>query len=107
MREKSFKRQFGGAVRDARLGAGLSQRELAERAGIAEKYLSRVEGGHALPSVFVAWRLAGALGVGLDALVKAAPMERSAEVGAVMRVLAGRSDDELERARRILVELFR
>jgi transcriptional regulator with XRE-family HTH domain len=58
-------------VRTAREERGLTQRELAEAARIADKYLSRIELGHATPSVYVASRLARALGVSLDALIPA------------------------------------
>ena len=37
---------LGAALRELRVKAGLTQRELAERAGLGEPYLSRIEGGH-------------------------------------------------------------
>jgi transcriptional regulator with XRE-family HTH domain len=37
---------LGAAIRALRMRAGLSQRDLAERAGLGEPYLSRIEGGH-------------------------------------------------------------
>jgi transcriptional regulator with XRE-family HTH domain len=37
---------LGVALRTLRVRAGLSQRELADRAGLGEPYLSRIEGGH-------------------------------------------------------------
>jgi transcriptional regulator with XRE-family HTH domain len=37
---------LGAALRALRVRAGLSQRELAERVGLGEPYLSRIEGGH-------------------------------------------------------------
>ncbi|HWP09152.1 MAG TPA: helix-turn-helix transcriptional regulator [Polyangiaceae bacterium] len=58
-------------MKKAREERGLTQRELAESAHIADKYLSRIELGLATPSVYVASRLARALGVSLDALVPA------------------------------------
>jgi len=71
VREGPFRRTFGRAVRTAREERRLTQRELAEAARIADKYLSRIELGLATPSVYVASRLARALGVTLDALVPA------------------------------------
>ncbi len=71
MREGPFRRTFGRAVRTARKGKGLTQRELAEAARIADKYLSRIELGLATPSVFVASRLARALGVSVDTFLPA------------------------------------
>ena len=71
MREGPFRRTFGRAIKTAREERGLTQRALAESAHIADKYLSRIELGLATPSVYVASRLARALGVSLDALVPA------------------------------------
>jgi transcriptional regulator with XRE-family HTH domain len=69
VREGPFRRTFGRAVKAAREARGLTQRELAEAASIADKYLSRIELGLATPSVYVASRLARALGLSVDALL--------------------------------------
>ena len=75
--EVLFRREFGRRVRAARTSQGLSQRELAERADLADKYLSRIEVGAATPSIFVADRIARALGVGVEGLTgKAARLNR-------------------------------
>jgi transcriptional regulator with XRE-family HTH domain len=50
-------------VRLARQALGISQEELAERAGIDLSYESRIERGRANPSVEVLARLGEALGV--------------------------------------------
>lgn len=107
MRENAFRKKFGRALRAAREGKGLTQRELAEAAGLAEKYLSRIELGGATPSIFIAARLASVLGVTLDDLAAAEPAADSAELGAIVRLLRGRSDAELARLRRALGELLR
>lgn len=50
-----------------RLKAGLSQADLAQRAGIRQPHLSRLENGHhATASADTLTRLAQALGVSLD-----------------------------------------
>jgi len=51
------------AVRLARLDAGLSQRELAERAGTSRAWVAAVERGACVPSVGRLLDLARALGV--------------------------------------------
>ncbi len=38
--------RLGPAVRDARIGAGLTQHGLAERAGVSRAWLARFESGH-------------------------------------------------------------
>jgi transcriptional regulator with XRE-family HTH domain len=85
----------------------MTQRWLAQEAGITEKYLSRVELGLVTPSALIALRLARALDLGLDELVEA-PAERVHPTSAaIARVLHDRTDQELDLARRVLVELFR
>lgn len=55
-------------VRRLRVGAGLSQRALAQRAGTSQPAIARYEGGIATPSWETLQRLAAACGwrVGLD-----------------------------------------
>ncbi|MGH7477798.1 MAG: helix-turn-helix domain-containing protein [Longimicrobiales bacterium] len=49
-------------LREARLQAGLSQRELARRAGTSQSVLARVEGGRTTPSTETLKRLLAAAG---------------------------------------------
>ncbi len=56
-------RHFGTRLREARLGAGLSQSELEELSGIPKARLSRYENGHVEPSIQTLARLARALNV--------------------------------------------
>jgi len=49
-------------LREAREGAGLSLRELAQRAGVAASTIQKIERGRLVPSVAVTVRLAEALG---------------------------------------------
>jgi transcriptional regulator with XRE-family HTH domain len=56
-------RHFGNRLREARLGAGLSQSELEDLSGIPKARLSRYENGHVEPSIQTLNRLAKALNV--------------------------------------------
>lgn len=56
-------RTIGLRIRQARTNAGLSQRELAERAGISPQYLQRIEVGRQSLAVLVLLRIASALKV--------------------------------------------
>lgn len=49
-------------VRDCRLAEHMTQRELAEAAGISVVYLSNIENGKRNPSISVAYRIADVLG---------------------------------------------
>jgi len=55
----------GDLLREARLRAGLTQAELAERAGTARSQISRYERGDVLPSLEVLRRLIRACGLEL------------------------------------------
>jgi transcriptional regulator with XRE-family HTH domain len=56
-------KHFGNRLREARVGAGLSQSELEEISGIPKARLSRYENGHVEPSIQTLARLSRALNV--------------------------------------------
>lgn len=64
--------ELGQAVRSRRLELGLSQVELAERAGMTQSAVSRLEAGGAVPTIGVLERLANALSA--DLVVALTPM---------------------------------
>ena len=51
-------RALGAAIREHRLQAGLTQAELAQRAGIGRPHLNHIEGGRKNPTVVVLVHLA-------------------------------------------------
>jgi len=56
---------FGMRIKELRTGRKLSQEQLAEKAGISSKYLSRIEMGQHFPSIDILIKLAKALNVEL------------------------------------------
>ena len=63
-------RQLGSTIRKLRERAGLTQDELATKAGISQPYLSQLEAGSVKrPAVQVVHRLAKALGVTIEDLL--------------------------------------
>lgn len=58
--------ELGNAVRTRRLALGLSQTDLAKRAGMTQPALSRLESGGPMPTFGVLDRLAHALGARLS-----------------------------------------
>ena len=54
---------FGAAVRRHRLERGLTQEDLAEVAGLSQRYVSVLERGENSPTLNVIFRLCRALGV--------------------------------------------
>ncbi len=62
---------IGKAVRDRRLALGLSQVELAARAGMTQPALSRLEAGGVIPTIPLLDRISAALDA--DLIVEIAP----------------------------------
>ena len=58
----------GRMVREARWQTGLTQRQLAARAGIPQETIARIERGRADPRVMTLDRLLGACGQGLESV---------------------------------------
>ena len=58
-----MRRLVGRNVKEARLAAGLSQEQLAERSGFTQQYLSGLETGRRNPTVVTLFELGQALGV--------------------------------------------
>ena len=63
----------GGVLRDARVRAGLSQVELARRAGVTQSVVSAYESGARQPSLPTLERLVRATGYELDVVVHPGP----------------------------------
>jgi putative transcriptional regulator len=55
-------------LREARVAAGLTQAELAGRAGVSRKTINTVENGVFVPSTILALTLARVLGTSVEAL---------------------------------------
>ncbi|MCL6558097.1 MAG: helix-turn-helix transcriptional regulator [Firmicutes bacterium] len=56
-------------LREIREKAGLTQSDLAKASGVSQSHISEMEAGNTVPTVFVAKRLARALGVSVDELI--------------------------------------
>ena len=66
-------RHLARRLRYLRAQVGITQEELAARAGVDRARLSKMETGKSLPCLATLARLADSLGVGLADLVRAAP----------------------------------
>ncbi|WP_125616344.1 helix-turn-helix transcriptional regulator [Specibacter cremeus] len=60
--EEEMRLQLAELVYQARTSAGLSQTELARRAGTRQSVISSIENGGQVPTVPMLWRVARALG---------------------------------------------
>lgn len=88
-------------IRQARLDAGLSQVDLAARAGTSQSALARYETGAALPTLPTLERLLGACGRRLE--IQTPPMRRPSP-SISMRGQLGPQADKLRRQRRRLLD---
>jgi transcriptional regulator with XRE-family HTH domain len=61
----------GTNIRNARIAAGMTQEELAERSGFSQQYISGLERGKRNPTIVSIYELAQALGVSHEVLVSA------------------------------------
>jgi transcriptional regulator with XRE-family HTH domain len=68
-----IKKEFGKQLQRLRKEQGLSQPDLGKKVGTSATMISRYENG-VMPSIEVAFKVARALGVTLDALVSASEM---------------------------------
>ncbi len=67
---KTIRKKFGEKVRELRRAKGLSQEELAFRAGIHRNYLGGIERGERNPALDNIAAIAKALGVDLSVLLR-------------------------------------
>ncbi len=95
--------KIGQRVRAFRRAQDFSQEELAERAGISVTHMSHIETGNTKLSLPVFLRLAQALGVRADDLLREAPAGQPKELEELEEILAGCDQEQ----RRIILEVAR
>lgn len=85
---------LGARIRDLRLGLGLTQAQLAERAGVSRQLIGAVEAGRHLPRVDAAVALARVLDTSVETLLTPQPI-------GVVGVIAPPAEGALVRAARV------
>lgn len=88
-------------LRKIRERAGLSQRDLAERAGTTQSVIARIESGDTRPRTDTLARLVAAAGFDLRAEVSPRPVPGSHELDDVERILALTPEQRLEEVRNV------
>ena len=83
---------IGEFIRDLRQNAKISLRELADRAGVSNPYLSQIERGLRKPSAEVLAQIAGALRVSTPLMYLRAGLLNEKEGHGVMAAIAADSD---------------
>lgn len=74
-KDRNFLRQFGRNLAAMREGQRLTQRILAERAGISTGYIASIESGRRWPRLIVHYAMANALGIEVDKLFEGVTFE--------------------------------
>jgi transcriptional regulator with XRE-family HTH domain len=96
---------IGSFIRDLREGAQVSVRQLAERSGVSNPYLSQVERGLRKPSADVLSQIAKALRVSAEVLYVRAGMLEPSESNQVRDAII--TDTAItERQKRILLDIY-
>jgi transcriptional regulator with XRE-family HTH domain len=75
--------EVSSRVRERRTALTLTQEELARELGVTHQHISRIEGGHAVPSLELLARLSGRLGVSTDYLLTGHDITRLDTTGAI------------------------
>ena len=89
---KDLPQDIGGFIRDLRQTAKISLRQLADRAGVSNPYLSQIERGLRKPSAEVLQQLASALRVSTPAMyLRAGLLDGEGQQG-VLAAIAGDPD---------------
>lgn len=70
--------EVGATLQRLRLKRGLTLDDLSRAAGVSKSMLSQIEREKANPTIAVAWRLANALGIGIEELLSSEPQDAEA-----------------------------
>jgi transcriptional regulator with XRE-family HTH domain len=90
-RTRELSQRFGRELRIARVTSGLTQRQLAMRAGVSQATVAQAEGGHTGLSLGIRCRLASAAGHELSLKlfpVSSVPLRDSGQLGIAMAISA-------------------
>lgn len=82
-------------IREARKKNGLTQEELAERADIGTKQISRIEIGQFYPSLITFFRIADILNLDLSDFVTQKPTEKSKIRNKLLDIIYNATEEEL------------
>lgn len=103
----TLSKRIGARIRDARRAAGLSRRELGNRADVSERYLVQLEGGLANPSIGLVCRLAEPLGIPVTELFLDSTEPVRADLDArLMRLVTQLTPREQAQARALIARLI-
>jgi transcriptional regulator with XRE-family HTH domain len=103
---QQVRKQLGATVRELRMGRGLTQERLGEKAGLSAVAVGRIERGTAAPMLETLGRLSVALDVSISALFSEPAPPRHHDVAELTDLLSRRSTREARRVARLVRVLF-
>lgn len=104
---EAFRRALGVRIVTLRREAGFTQTELADRAGISNEFMSRIEHGSGTPSLDTLVRLSDALSVQPCQLLQSESGGASAARQRLDRQIARMSDEKVELVARLAEQVAR
>lgn len=93
----------GAFIRELRENAGYSREELAEKAGINDKFLYEIETGRKGMSAETLYKIATSLSVSTDYLLTG--KSKKSDFGVIIPLLESFSDNELKHLEKIIREI--
>jgi XRE family aerobic/anaerobic benzoate catabolism transcriptional regulator len=103
--EAAYLARLGARVRGWRQEHGLARKALALASGVSERYLAQLEAGHGNVSVLLLRKVAQAMNVPVEQLVRE-NADPPAVLGALLQFVGTLSEDRLEAAYRLLQAQF-
>ena len=99
-------RSLGEYIREQRVAAEVSLRQLAKSAGVSNPYLSQVERGLKKPSAEILGQIAGALRISAETLYVRAGLLEARDGDAAVTEAIGADETLTERQRQVLLEIY-
>ena len=94
---KSGKELLGARIKKFRKGCGLSQEQLAEKIGIEQKHVSRLEVGKSYPTIDRLEKIAAALSVPMGSFFDCADNGHNAEQAGRIDAMIRELDEDYQR----------
>ena len=101
---KEILRTLGERIRQLREQAGLTQEQLAEKVDLHGSYVGLIERGKKTPSLYTLHKFADSFNLAISDLLVAERTwdDKNMERKRIMQILEGRSEQDLEKVRRVI-----
>jgi transcriptional regulator with XRE-family HTH domain len=97
---------FGEKLKTARLAAGMTQEELAEKCGMKKQSISRYENSEREPNIRTAKKLADALNISLESLAVESLADLTSEQEQLITLCQQLNSDQIDFAKALLKQII-